>query len=292
VVIKIIKEASARRLQLEKGDIDIAEELPVDQIKAMRGKQGVTIVDEPSFYVTYLYLNNTKKPLDNPKVRRAISLAVDYKGIIKGIMLGQAVQMRGPIPLGMWGHDPKVRQFNYRPKRAKKLLAEAGVKNVKLGYLYAKTDPTWEPIGLVLQQNLAAVGIKLELQKLAYPTMRQHLNTGDFDIAVGNWTPDYADPSMFMNFWFDSARHGLPGDRAFYTNKKVDKLIRAGAVANSQAKREKLYGEAQKIVVRQAPYVYLFQRNYQFAMRSDVKGYVYNPMLLQIWNLSTMSKGM
>ena len=203
VVIKIVKEASARRLQLEKGDLDIAEELPVDQIKAMQGKEGVSIVDEPSFYVTYLYLNNTKKPLDQEKVRQAISYAVDYKGIIKGIMLDQAVQMRGPIPLGMWGHDDKLMQYSYDPAKAKALLKEAGVSDVKLSYLYAKTDPTWEPIGLVLQQELAAVGIKLELQKLAYPTMREHLNTGDFDIAVGNWTPDYADPSMFMNFWFE-----------------------------------------------------------------------------------------
>lgn len=290
VVIKIVKEASARRLQLEKGDLDIAEDLPVDQIKAMRGMEGVTIVDEPSFYVTYLYLNNTKKPLDQVKVRQAISYAVDYKGIIDGILLGQGVQMRGPIPIGMWGHDDKLMQYSYDPDKAKALLEEAGVSDVKLGYLYAKTDPTWEPIGLVLQQNLAKVGIEVELQQLAYPTMREHLNTGEFDIAAGNWTPDYADPSMFMNFWFDSSRHGLPGDRAFYTNEKVDELIRAGAVATSQAEREKLYGEAQKIVVEEAPYVLLFQRNYQFAQRSDVKGYVYNPMLLQIWNLATMSK--
>ncbi len=231
VIIKIVKEASVRRLQLEKGDLDIAEDLPVDQIEAMRGKEGVTIVDEPSFYVTYLYLNNTRKPLDQVKVRQAISYAVDYQGIIDGIMLGQAVQMRGPIPIGMWGHDDNVMQYSYDPAKAKALLEEAGVSDVKLGFLYAKTDPTWEPIGLVLQQELAEVGIEVELQQLAYPTMREHLNTGDFDIAVGNWTPDYADPSMFMNFWFNSSRHGLPGDRAFYTNEKVDDLIRKAAVA-------------------------------------------------------------
>ena len=292
VIIKIVKEASVRRLQLEKGDLDIAEDLPVDQIEAMRGKEGVTIVDEPSFYVTYLYLNNTRQPLDQVKVRQAISYAVDYKGIIDGILLGQGVQMRGPIPIGMWGHDDNVMQYSYDPAKAKALLEEAGVSDVTLGFLYAKTDPTWEPIGLILQQELAEVGIEVELQQLAYPTMREHLNTGDFDIAIGNWTPDYADPSMFMNFWFDSSRHGLPGDRAFYTNEQVDDLIRKAAVAPSQAEREEIYDEAQKIVVDEAPYVLLFQRNYQFAQRSDVKGYVYNPMLLQIWNLATMSKAM
>ncbi len=290
VVIRIIKEASARRLQLEKGDLDLIEDVPVDQLKALAGTKGVTVVDVPSFFVTYLYLNNTHKPLDDVKVRQAISYAVDYKGIIDGILLGQGVQMRGDVPVGLWGHDDNAMQFNYDPAKAKALLAEAGVKDLKLGYLYAKTDPNWESVGLVLQQNLAALGIKIELQENAYPTMRDKLNKGNFDIAVGNWTPDYAAPSMFMNFWFDSSLHGLPGDRPFYTNPKVDELIRAAKIAPTQEERLKLYNEAQKITVEEAPYVLLFQRNYQFAMRDNVKGYVYNPMQLQIFNFATMSK--
>ncbi|WP_119460816.1 ABC transporter substrate-binding protein [Rhodospirillaceae bacterium SYSU D60014] len=290
VVIRIVKEATARRLQLEKGDLDIAEEIPVDQLSAMAEVPGVTIVDEPSFYVTYLYLNNERAPLDNVKVRQALSYAIDYQGIIDGILLGQGIQMRGAIPKGLWGHDPSVMQYEYDLEKAKALLAEAGVEDLKLSYLYAKTDPNWELIGLVLQQNLAPLGIEVELQEFAYPTMRDKLDTGDFDIAVGNWTPDYADPSMFMNFWFDSERHGLAGNRSFYTNPKVDELIREAATGSDQAERTKLYQEAQEIAVEEAAYVLLFQRNYQFAMRDDVEGYAYNPMLLQIWDFARMSK--
>lgn len=291
IVIRIIKEASARRLQLEKGDLDLIEDVPVDQLKALGAAPGVKVVDEPSFFVTYLYLNNTHKPLDNVKVRQAISYAIDYKGIIDGILLGQGVQMRGDVPVGMWGHDDNAFQYSYDPDKAKAMLAEAGVKDLTLGYLYAKTDPNWENIGLVLQQDLAPLGIKVEMQENAYPTMRDKLNKGDFDIAAGNWTPDYADPSMFMNFWFDSKLHGLPGNRAFYTNPKVDELIRAAEIAPTEEARLKLYNEAQKITVEEAPYVLLFQRNYQFAMRDNVKGFVYNPMQLQIYNFATMSKG-
>ncbi len=288
--IKIIKEASARRLQLERGDVDIAEDIPIDQLNALKGKEGIKVVDEPSLYVTYLYLNNEKPPLDNVKVRQALSYAIDYKGIIDGIMLGQAEQMRGPIPKGLWGHDDNAMQYSYDPAKAKDLLKEAGVSDLSLNYLYAKTDPAWEQIGLVLQQNLADIGVKVKLQDFAYPTMRDKLNTGDFDIAAGNWSPDYGDPYMFMNFWFDSNLKGLPGDRAFYSNPKVDELIRKAASETDQKQRETLYQEAQKIVVEEAPYILLFQRNYQFAMRDDVKGYVYNPMLVQIFNFADMSK--
>jgi peptide/nickel transport system substrate-binding protein len=290
VVVKIIKESAARRLQLEKGDIDMAEDLPIDQIDALKKAEGVTVVDEPSFQVTYLYLNNTHKPLDDVRVRQAISYAVDYKGIIDGILLGNGVQMKGPVPVGLWGHDPNIMQFTTDAAKAKQLLADAGVKDLKLGFLYSKKDPNWESVGLVLQQNLAPLGITLEMQEFAYPTMREKLNSGDFDIAAGNWTPDYADPSMFMNYWFDSKLHGLPGNRAFYTNEKVDDMIRKAVNMSDVEARKKIYDDVQKIVVPEAPYVLLFQANYQMAMRSDVKGFVYNPMTLQMFNFETMSR--
>jgi peptide/nickel transport system substrate-binding protein len=290
VIIRIVKEASARRLQLEKGDLDIAEDIPIDQLKALETAPGVNVVDEPSFSVTYLYLNNTHKPLDDVRVRQGISYAIDYKGIISSILQGQGVQMQGPVPVGMWAHDDQAMQYEFNLDKAKALMKEAGVNGADLGYLYAKTDPDWEPLGLIVQQELAPIGIKVKLQEFAYPTMREKLDKGDFDIAVGNWTPDYADPSMFMNFWFDSGSHGLAGNRAFYTNPKVDELIRKAKATASQEERTKLYDEAQKIVIAEAPYVLLFQKNYQFAMRDDVKGYVYNPMLLQIFDFASMSK--
>ena len=99
------------------------------------------------------------------KVRQAISYAVDYKGFIDGILPGQGVQMRCDVPVGLGGHDDNAFHYSYDPDKAKALLAEAGVKDLTLGYLYAKTDPNWENIGLVLQQDLAPLGIKVEMQE-------------------------------------------------------------------------------------------------------------------------------
>jgi peptide/nickel transport system substrate-binding protein len=290
VVIRLIKEASARRLQVEKGDLDIAEHIPLDQLEALKGKPGIRIEDNPSFSVAYLYMNNKRPPLDDARVRQAISYAIDYQGIIYGILRGQGVQMRGPVPMGMWSHDPSAHQYSRDLAKAKALLKEAGVSDLKLGYLYAQRDPNWEPIGLAVQSNLSDIGITVEMQNFAYATMRDKLNRGEFDIAVGGWTPDFSDPYMFMNYWFDSKRHGLPGNRSFYTNAKVDELIREGARVTDQGERTRLYQEAQKIIIDDAVYVYLFQENNRFALRDSVKGYVYNPMLLDIYNIGTMSK--
>lgn len=290
VRIKIVGEASARRLQLENGDIDIAEDLPSDQLSAMKAKPGLKIEEFPSLSTTILYLNNKKPGLDKPEVRRAISWAMDYSGIIDGILDGKAKQLRGPIPVGMWGADPTVFQFKQDLGKAKAELARAGIKLTKLSFLYSDRDPRWEPIGLTLQANLAALGIDVKLEKIAQAAYRERLGKGEFEIAVGNWSPDFADPYMFMNFWFDSKKQGMAGNRAFYSNSKVDALIRTAASETVQAERVKLYKQAQDIVVQEAPYVLLYQKNSQIALRDSVSGFVFNPMLEQIYNLGSMSK--
>jgi peptide/nickel transport system substrate-binding protein len=290
VIIKIIKEAAVRRLELEKGDLDLIEEVSPDQVDVLRKKPGIVVVDVPSFRQDYLFLNTQKPPLDNVLVRQALSYAVDYQGIITGVLIGKGKQMRGFIPEGFWGHDAQAPQYHYDPGAARALLVRAGAKHLKLSYLYAKADPTWETVGLVMQQNLADIGVQLELREYSYTTMRDMLDRGDFDIAIGNYAPDFADPSQYMNYWVDSRLFGLAGNRAFYRNAQVDELIRRALTLSDVAERTVLYQKAQRIAIEAAPYILLSQKNYEFAMRSNVHGYIYNPLLLQVFDFENMWK--
>lgn len=290
VSVKIISESSARRLQLEKGDLDIADSLPVDQFAALKKQGDVAVYDYPALRVTYLYLNNAKAPLSQPDLRRTVSWATDYKGMVSGILGGNGKQMRGPIPEGMWGYDAGAMQYSFDLNKAKEALAKVAEKPKTLSFLYSDNDPNWEPIALSLQANLQALGINIKLEKLANATMRERIGKGDYDIAIGNWSPDFADPYMFMNYWFESDKKGLPGNRSFYANPQVDALLKQAVSVTDQAERTRFYQQAQKMVIDDAAYVYLFQKNYQVGMNKSVKGYVFNPMLEQIFNISDMSK--
>lgn len=290
VSVKIIGESASRRLQLSRGDIDIADALPVDQLAALKQEGKVNVADYPSLRVTYLYLNNSKAPLNQVDLRRAISWATDYKGMVNGILSGNGKQMRGPIPEGMWGFDDKAMQYSFDEAKAKAAWDNVASKPESLSFLYSDNDPNWEPIALATQASLGKLGIKVKLEKLANATMRDRVGKGDYDIAIGNWSPDFADPYMFMNYWFESDKKGLPGNRSFYENSEVDKLLRSALATTDQAARTKDYQQAQTIVIDEAAYVYLFQKNYQLAMNKDVKGFVFNPMLEQVFNISTMSK--
>lgn len=290
VRITIVAEPSARRLQLEAGDVDIAERLPNDQLDAVKGDKGVSVESFPSLKVTYLYMNNQQVPLDNVDVRRAISYAIDYDGIIGGLLGGNGKQMHGPIPEGMWGRDDSVVQYKHDVTKAKELLANSGAASKDITFLYSDSDPNWEPIAIAAQANLAEIGFNVKLEKLANATMRERFDKGDFSMATGNWSPDFADPYMFTNYWFHSSRHGLAGNRSWYSNKEVDELLDKAAASTDQVEREKLYAKVQKIVTDEAAYVYLFQKDYRLAMRDRVKGFVFNPMLEDIYDIADMSK--
>ena len=290
VSVKIIGESATRRLQLERGDIDIAESLPVDQLATLKAKNSVSVQEHPSLRVTYLYLNNGKGPLSQVDLRRAVSWATDYQGMVKGILGGNGKQMRGPIPEGMWGYDKDAMQYSLDNDKAQAAMSKVAQKPQQLTFLYSDNDPSWEPIAISTQATLKSLGVNVSLEKLANATLRERVGKGDFDIAIGNWSPDFADPYMFMNYWFESNKKGLPGNRSYYENPAVDGWLKKAMATTDQAVRTADYQQAQRIVIDEAAYVYLFQKNYQVAMNNAVKGFVFNPMLEQVFNIGTMSK--
>lgn len=290
VIIKIVAEPSSRRLLLENGDLDIAEALPIDQLDEIAKKPDLAVMEYPSFLAHYLFLNNKRPPLDKVEVRQAISHAVDYNGIVNYILKGHGKQMRGPIPEGMWAHDPSAAQYTLNLQKAKDLLAKAHVSTLNLSFLYSSRDPNWEPIGLSLQTSLASIGINLKLEKVANATKSDMVEKGSYDIAIGRWSPDTSDPKEFINAWFPTRRQGPGGNYAFYSNAGVDDQLKQAITMVDQKKRTEIYRKVQKTVIEEAPYVYLFQANTLIAMNKAVKGFVYNPMLEQMFNFETISK--
>lgn len=292
ILFRIVGDPSVQRMQLEKGEIDIAEGIPVDQIDSIKGLENVELIQEPSLLVDYIYINTSKgnPALQDERIRQALNYAIDYESLVSAVQLGYATQMRGPIPDGIWGHDETVHQYNYDVEKAKALLAEAGAENLTLDLLYSDNKTWWETEALAIQSNLADIGVTVNLNKVAYATSREMMDKGEFDLALGVWSPDFGDPFAFMNYWFDSANHGLAGNRAFYTNREVDQLLKEAATNNDQTARQEIYKQIQDIVMEEAPYILLYQKDYILPMSKDVKGFIYNPMLEGIYFLNEMSK--
>ena len=291
ILIQFIKDASTQRLQLENGDLDIAESIPVDQLDALKGKGDLQISEFHSLNANLIYINNKKVPLNNIQVRQALNYAIDYQTIIQGAIKGKGIQLKGPVPEGLWGYDANLKSYSTNVEKAKQLLAEAGVgPNLTLKLLYSDYKAYWESEALIIQDNLSKVGIKVELEKVAWATLREKVDKADFDLCLGVWSPDYADPQMFMTYLYDSRMHGLSGNRAFYKNDQVDTLLKEAERISEQPVRVKLYQQVQQIALEDAPYILLFQSDIMTAMRKNVQGFVFNPMLENMYNFESMKK--
>lgn len=291
VIIRPMREASDRRLALEKGDIDITESILVDQLPQLEKNPDVDVMRYAGQYTEYVYINNTKPILADKRVRQALSYAIDYQGIIDFVLQGDGEQLRGPIPAGMWGHNPNAFMYNRDLDKARALLKEAGYeKGLTLTLIYSERRAVWEQIATILQSNFAEIGLNLKLELMANPTLRDRVANKDYELCLGAWSPDFADPYMFANFWYDSNNHGMAGNRSFYTNEKVNEMLRKAASSNNSDERLKLYTEVQDIVIDDAAYLLLYQIKSVIPMRKTTKGFVFNPMLESMFNIETMYK--
>src|SRR5699024_4982343 len=189
VLIRIVPESSTQRILLERGEVDIAENLTNDQKESIRDADGVTVEEHPSLAVQYVYLNN--RELSDPLLRQALSYAVNYDGVIDSIEQGKAEQMRGAVPFGLTGYDGDAFQYSHDPDRARELLDEAGYDGRELRLLYADQTASWPALAQYLQSNFEQVGVPVKLEQFSWATMRERLDDGNFDLALGGWSPDF-----------------------------------------------------------------------------------------------------
>jgi peptide/nickel transport system substrate-binding protein len=281
VNILIVPEPSTARLMLEKGELDQLDDTMIspDVLKQMDGKNGVEVVSSPGYAIDDLAMNITKKPLDNKLVRQAIAHAVNYDSIINDVLLGGAERVNGIVPKGMFGYNDQLTPYDYNLDKAKELLKQAGYeKGFSLEIVISENNEVRKNIAVMLQSDLAKIGVKLNIKTLAWPTFLDTVTNGKHQLSLAAWTPDYADPDYNLWYFAHSSSKGPGFNLAFYDNKKVDQLLQEARVSTDDAKREADYKEVQSIMADEEPYVFVAQRKVQVAKRDWVKGFEINPM--------------
>lgn len=292
VIVKIIPESTNLLLQMEKGDIDFMASVSTPEMMTLQGKAGVKLNEVPSFLLILAYLNTTKPPLDNVKVRQAMNYAINYDQIIKELIQGKGRRLKGPLAFGMEGYDDSLVGYDYNPTKAKQLLAEAGLPNgFETTLTYASQGaPGADDIAQAAAAYLGEVGIKIKIEKVAEPTRRERIDKSDFVWSVGGWTPPVPIPPWTMDKWYLCANRGLNANRAHYCNPKVDELVTKAATEVDTAKRIQMYRDAQKIMVEDAPYILFYQANQLIAHRDNLQGFEIKPGGSQYLSYERLSK--
>ncbi|HEY0938543.1 MAG TPA: ABC transporter substrate-binding protein [Steroidobacter sp.] len=278
VIIKVVRDEPVRRMQLVKGELDIALDLSLETIQALARNPDVQVQSGPSNAFMYLGLNTERGLMSDARVRRAVALSIDYEAILDGIFLGYAEEFRGPLPPGQPGAAPELYPVRFDPEAARRMIDELGIRRDRIvRMIYTPADPTFEPTALVIQASLQSIGLNVRLQQMSLTAMIDSLARGQYDIVMTGWVGESNDPAILINFWLDSSRIGSAGNAARYANPEVDRLLAQSIREVDPAERAATIRRLIAIANRDWPYIYLTQRHQWAASRTTLRGFSFNP---------------
>ena len=261
LVYAITPDASVRWAKLQKNECQVMPYPNPADLDAMKKDPNVTVMDQAGLNVGYLAYQTTKKPFDDVRVRKAFNMAMNKKAIVDAVFLGSGVPATNPIPPTMWSFNKSIKDDEYNPEAAKKLLAEAGYPNGLETDLWATPvqrpyNPNARRIAELMQADLAKIGVKAEIKSFEWGEYRKRAQAGEHQMAQLGWTGDNGDPDNFLHTLLGcaSAQSASGSNIAKWCYKPFDDLVTKAKVVTNQAERTKLYEEAQKIFKEQAPW--------------------------------------
>lgn len=279
VIWRIVRETASQRLLIQRGEAHIAVDLTSEDMDALKDKPGVVSIIEPEYRTFSIKMNTRYGPMADLDLRKAVSYAVNYKGILDAA--GYADLMVGPLPNGILGHNPQMAVYRTDMAKAKEHLAKSKVPNggIKLTMVYVSGLEQQRRFGLVLLDSLKQLNIQLDIKPMLWPDMVAACAKPETfpDFFPVYQTANYGDPDNVAFAAYHSSRNGN-WQNAVYANPEVDSLIERGRAESDSAKRIALYRDMQAKIVADAPDIFGVLEKRKLAMRDNVKGFKFAPV--------------
>lgn len=280
IVYKVTPSAASAAIAFENGEIDYFSPTPLDVVR-LEKLPNVTLTEkgrEGYATVETVVLNNTRGPLKDVKVRQAMAYAIDKNYIVDKVAFGRAAAATGPISSSLkWAYNPNVLRYEHNLPLANQMLDEAGYARgtdgvrFHLKYVYAES---YGKIVDVLRDQLREAGIELDLQLMEFSSAVDMVYIKkDFDMGFSSFE-NGPDPDIGVKRTVISTNIGpIPfSNGAGYNNPRVDELFTLAASETDKQKRAAYYFEAQEILTKEVPYLWLYEPNSGAAYKSALQG--------------------
>ncbi len=254
----------------------------IESIRDPNNPLNKELVESASLDVFYIGFNTTKPPFDNPKVRQALSMAIDKNLLANEVMAGVVDPAQGVLPPGIPGYNDKLNGIEFNPDEARKLLDEAGGQQVLKDVVLLTPGRGASP-GDVLQAIVAMWTENLQLDSDIpveledFGLFLRDLDQSNFAMFSLGWIADYPDPQNFLDI---KLRSDSANNETKYSNSKVDDLLKQAMNEQDETKRESLYQQAEQLVVDDAPWIPLYHGKANVLVKPYVKGYKTPPFVI------------
>lgn len=294
-IARIIPDQATTFLELKFGGIDYMALTPPQyklQTDTPLFKRYFQRFRFPAFGYTYLGYNLQDQRFADKRVRLALSHAINKKDIIDGVLLGYGTPCTGPFPPESWAYNPEVKDIEYNPEKAKRLLIEAGWRIGEDGIFYKNGRPFRFTVlvnqandvriktAQIIKENLKKIGVIMDIKVLEWQAMlHEFIDKRRFEAVILGWALS-RDPDIY-DIWHSSKTKEGEFNFISYKNEEVDRLLIEGRKTFDIEKRRRIYHEIHRILAEEQPVTFLFVPDALPVLHKRFKGVEKAP--LGIW---------
>ncbi len=276
---RIMPEESARLAAIRTGEIHLTSIADPLTVESATTSEGVEVIEYETTDYYLLGLNCAEAPFDDPKVRQALSLAIDRQAIVDAVFFGRG-RVTGPLvpTLGEWAQPiDQLPNYAVDRERAQALLEEAGVPDLSFSIVVGSLYQEFENIALVIQDQLAEIGVTATLEPVEWGTFIDRWSARDFQSFVSfNGSGNDPDRALYPAFITDGSVNAFQ-----FSDEQADQLLEEGRTTTDADARRETYQELETLLAEQAPALFISTRVAFFAVRDTVSGFA--PTGTQTW---------
>jgi dipeptide transport system substrate-binding protein len=281
LIFAITPDASVRWQKLQAGECHVMPYPNPADLEAMAANADINLMQQEGLNVGYLAFNTEKEPFTDKRVRQALNMAVNKQAIIDVVFQGAGKAAKNPIPPTIWSYNDAVKDYPYDPEKAKELLAEAGVSDLKTNIWAMPVQRPYNPnakrMAELIQADWAKVGVEAEIVSFEWGEYLKRSKEGEHQTVLLGWTGDNGDPDNFLYVLLGCEAAVAGANRARWCNEEFNNLLLEAKQTADVAKRTELYEEAQVVFKEEAPWITIAHSVVFKPVRKEVKDFRIDP---------------
>ena len=277
-----IESADAEERAFRAGQLHVANTVPASKLESYRSATPWVLRIEPYYANSYYAINvdpakQTNPALLDPRVRRALALAIDRESIVKNVIRGGQIPAYSFVPPGPGGYEPREK-LRYDPAAARQLLEEAGYPGgtglPPITILINTLELHRSVAEAVQQMWKKELGIDVTLENQEWKVYLVAQRNLDYQLSRAAWTADYLDPSTF----FDLMRARTGNNNTGYANPAYEKLLIDSLSEPTPEARVRMLQDAEAMLLRDLPAIPVYFNTRPYLIQPSVKGWYSNPL--------------